>query len=129
MLAAVVAIVGSVQLAVAEPADAIPGLTRKGHHGLMNNEPFKVAISKCPDGMHVIGGGGEVNDGGRRSVKLIGLFPYSPGSSNPDVPDQFTAYAESPHLTRSFDWRVSAYALCAPKSSAGESRDRRGIRF
>ncbi len=115
VLAAVIAVVGAGGVA-AEPADAIPGLTRKGHHGLMNNEPFKVAVSKCPDGMHVVGGGGEVNDGGRKSVKLIGLFPFSPGSSS-NVPDRFTAYAESPHLTRSFDWRVSAYALCAPKSS------------
>lgn len=115
VLTAVVAIVGAAQLVAAEPADAIPGLTRKGHHGLMNNEPFKLAAARCPDGMHVIGGGGSVDDGGRRSVKLIGLVPYSPGSSDPD--DKVTAYAESPHLTRSFDWRVSAYALCAPASA------------
>lgn len=116
MLAAVVAIVGAVQLTVAEPADAIPGLTRKGHHGLMNNEPSKHAFAKCPDGMRVLGGGGEVNDGGRRSVKLVALIPYSPGGG---IPDHFGAFAESPHLTRSFDWRVSAYALCAPASSVG----------
>jgi hypothetical protein len=116
VLAAVVAVVGAVGLAAPEPAEAIPGLTRKGHHGLMNNEPFKGVAAECPDGMRVIGGGGSVNDGGRRSVKLISLTPYS-YSPDDDIPDAFGAAAEAPHLTRSFEWRVSAYALCAPESS------------
>jgi hypothetical protein len=117
VLAAVVAIVGAVQLAAAEPADAIPGLTRKGHHGLKNNEPFKGVVAECPDGMHVIGGGGSVDDGGRRSVKLISLTPYTSPVPDDDIPDHFAAAAEAPHLTRSFEWRISAYALCAPASS------------
>jgi hypothetical protein len=116
VLAAVAAVVGAVGLAAPEPADAIPGLTRKGHHGLMNNEPFKGVVAECPDGMRVIGGGGSVYDGGRRSVKLISLTPYS-YSDEDDLRDAFGAAAEAPHLTRSFEWRVSAYALCAPDSS------------
>jgi hypothetical protein len=114
VLAVVVASVGALQLAVADPAEAIDGLTRRGHHGLKNNEPLKGASADCPAGMRVVGGGGSVDDGGRRAVKLIDLHPYSPGGGYPDT---FIAAAEAPHLTRSFEWRISAFALCAPSSS------------
>jgi hypothetical protein len=115
VLAAIAAIVGAVQLAAPETAAAISGLQRtEGSSQLTGKEPFKRATAYCPSSKHVIGGGAFVYDGGRALVRLVALLPYSPGGSGQD---DFEAWAEAPNESSSYDWNVTAYAICADRSA------------
>jgi hypothetical protein len=113
-VATLAAILSGIQLATPEPAAAIQGLERRTPQtSIHNRDPVKSAKVECGEAdHHVIGGGGAVLDGGRKLVRLTGLLPYD---ARRPYKDSFTAVAVAPELTQSFDWSVTAYAICAPE--------------
>lgn len=108
LIAALAAIVGGLQLAAPPPAAALPGLELKTASSFLSDQPRQLARAECDPDQLVVGGGGRVFDGGRKLVKLTDLDP---------LPFRYTAEAEAPNLSRDFNWRVFAYAVCADKDA------------
>jgi hypothetical protein len=117
-LAAIAAVVGAVQLAAAEPAGAVPGLGRVIEGTPSDNRPTKTAVASCPGKDVVVGGGAVVRDGGRNVVRLIESRPFRERL----IFDYYHwfAKAEAPDLGRDFNWSVTAYAICANRSSLAD---------
>jgi hypothetical protein len=114
VLATMAAIVGGVQLAAPDTAAAISGLERKWEsYGPRDREPVKLVQAECSAGKHVVGVGAVVDDGGQNDVRLVAVYPHSYGSS---YRDGATVVAEAPGLSRSYNWSVTGYAICASLS-------------
>ena len=111
VLAAAAALILALQFAAPPEAGAIDGRERRHGASPLDDEPFKGATAKCSSkSKRVVGGGAAINDGGRNLPRLVTLLPQS---YDGQLLDSFSATAEAPNLSRSYDWSVSAYAICA----------------
>ncbi|HWM07998.1 MAG TPA: hypothetical protein VNO82_01595 [Solirubrobacteraceae bacterium] len=105
------AIVGG---AGASPAAAFPELDRRAEASLDTATGAKEVRAHCKAGWEVIGGGGFVDDHGRKHARLTGLMPrHDYGGSG----DFFEARAETPYLGETFAWKLTAYAICVRTSA------------
>lgn len=102
--AAVFALAGA-QLAIATPAQAVPGLVRVVTTSALSSLN-KVQVAACPAGTAVIGGGGFIT-GGFGQVGIDGLAPLLTGTG-------FVATAREDANGFVGNWTLSAIALCAP---------------
>jgi len=104
-------VLGSAQLAVqlgaVAPAHAFyPPPVRYAVTSGTDSSSSKTVDAFCPAGLHVYGGGGEIDDGGARQVMLTELRPAF-GST-----DYFEAAAVEPAAGFDGDWSLTAYAIC-----------------
>lgn len=65
----------------------------------------------------MIGGGGEVLDGDRTAVRLTRVAPFLEGDPESRIATTFGAQAQAVNESRTYNWAVKAYAICAPLSS------------
>jgi hypothetical protein len=109
-LTTLAAVVGP-QVAVPQPALAIPGLERVYETWGPNdetrgpaNQPMKLMRVECPAGKLAIGGGVDIKDGFRDKVHLTRYHAAE---------DSFYVSAEAELLDDSFDWTLIGFAVCA----------------
>jgi len=111
---AVVALSAALALAAPPTASAIPGLVTVAQSTEHNSEPAKTVSVRCPgdvgDAMPV-GGGAEIDDDGRRTVRLTSLLPHRVRIIV-NYAGYYSASAEAPGLAR-FPWSLRVYAVCA----------------
>jgi len=106
--AVAVAALVSVQLTVqAPPAVAVPGVHIVSNSSQPSSQSLQHAAAHCNAGERVIGGGGQV-DNGQGRVMLTALVPG---------PSFYWVRAHARAAGHDDDWRVTAYAICAPESS------------
>ena len=110
LIAVAAAAMGAMQLAAPDQASAVAGLQRVSATRGFDTGPAKKAVAWCPEWKVVIGGGAVVNDGGRGLVRLTVLQPAYFLSQNRGF---WVAKAEAPDLDRSYEWSLTAYAICA----------------
>ncbi len=108
-LLAVGLLLGSTQVAIqlggAQPAQAVSfAPQRYTATTAANGSQSKTIDVYCPVGWHVLGGGGEANDGGTRDVMLTELRPVFSSE------DYFEVTAKDLHFVA--NWSLTGYAIC-----------------
>ncbi|MCW6011196.1 hypothetical protein K1W54_42645 [Micromonospora sp. CPCC 205371] len=114
--ATVVSLAASV--ALASPAQAVPGLVRASATSISDSSTTKAQTAACPAGTQVLGGGGEIVGGGGQ-VLLSALEPV-PGTNG------YLARGHEDDDGYTESWQVTAYATCAPGPAGLEYRSRTG---
>jgi hypothetical protein len=116
-LVTMAALSGSVQLASAPPAAALPGLERaEDLSGLRNLDSPKGTQASCPPGKVVVGGA-EIEGGGEDPATQPRLTHLVPIGNN-----QFAVGAEAPNHNAQEPWLVRAYAICVDDDALDMSR-------
>jgi hypothetical protein len=125
-VATVVVAVATVQVVATQPAAALQGVRLSSPPQPANSDPAKTATARCPAGQHVTGGG--VSGGGGlfdgiegNETRLVRFEPFSDTNG-----DGFRVTAEEPNRNQTYNWTLTAYAICVNDDLPGHEIVSRG---
>jgi hypothetical protein len=101
----VVGLMAVINLTVASPAQAVPGLQRVAATSVADAQSPKVVTAQCPRGTRALDGGATIVGAEEGKVWLNGMIAWN---------SSFTATASAAAGYRG-EWRLTTYAICAPE--------------
>jgi hypothetical protein len=104
-------LVGVVLTALAWPSGALgfDNPEREFRETLRDDTPTKSLVIPCENGKYAVGGGVEIDDGFRDRVRLTSSYSLAYGG--------YFVAAEAANHTRSFDWKLTGFAICVDVES------------